>query len=88
MNGTSFKFPCSERTKITSDHYICDPFFALFNNVGMIHGLYYVMELMYSSSTFFLAQGVFLKNFSEELMLGLLVKQLMRMIEPNSSQPK
>jgi hypothetical protein len=46
------------------------------------------MELMYSSSTFFLAQGVFLKNFSEELMLGLLVKQLMRMMEPNSSQPK
>ena len=46
------------------------------------------MELIYSSSTFFLAQGVLRKNFKEEVMLGLLVKQLMRMILPNSSQPK
>jgi hypothetical protein len=43
---------------------------------------------MYNSSTFFLAQGVLRKNFSEELMLGLLVKQLIFMIVPNSSHPK
>lgn len=46
------------------------------------------MALIYSSSTFFRAQGVLRKNFKEELMPGLLVKQLMRMIWPSSSQPK
>lgn len=43
---------------------------------------------MYKSSTFFLAQGVLRKNFKEELMLGLLVKQLIFIIAPSCSHPK
>jgi hypothetical protein len=44
--------------------------------------------LIYSSSTFFLAHGVFRKNVRLDLMLGSLVKQLIRMRLPNSSHPK
>ncbi len=46
------------------------------------------MDLIYSASTFFLAQGVLRKNLREELMLGLLVKQLILIILPRSSHPK
>ena len=42
----------------------------------------------YKSSTCFLAQGVFRKKVKLDLMLGLLLKQLMRMSCPNSSHPK
>ena len=47
-----------------------------------------VIERIYKSSTFFLAQDVLRKNFSEELMLGLLIKQFILIIFPRSSQPK
>ena len=43
---------------------------------------------MYKSSTFFLAQGVFRKNFNDEFMEGLLVKQFILMMLPRCSQPK
>src|SRR5690349_8301712 len=43
---------------------------------------------MYSSSTFFLAQGVLRKKVRLDLMLGSLIKQLMRMRRPSSSHPK
>jgi hypothetical protein len=43
---------------------------------------------MYKSSTFFLAQGVLRKNVKLDLMPGLLIKQLMVIIRPRSSQPK
>lgn len=42
----------------------------------------------YKSSTFFLAQGVLRKKVKLDLMLGLLIKQLMVMRLPRSSQPK
>src|SRR5258706_6089146 len=45
------------------------------------------MELKYKRSTFFLAQGVFLKNVKLDLMLGLSVKHLMAICFPSSSQP-
>ena len=42
----------------------------------------------YKSSTFFLAQGVLRKKVKLDLMLGLLIKQLIRMRSPSSSHPK
>lgn len=45
------------------------------------------MTLRYNSSTFFLAQGVLLKNFKLDLMLGSSVKHLTAIRFPNSSQP-
>src|SRR5215207_1705088 len=45
------------------------------------------MDFRYSSSTFFLAQGVRRKNVRLDLMLGLSVKHLMGMRLPSSSQP-
>lgn len=47
----------------------------------------FFMALRYSSSTFFLAQGVLLKNFKLDLMLGSFVKHLIVIRLPNSSQP-
>ena len=47
----------------------------------------YFCKLRYKSSTFFLAQGVFLRNFKLDLMLGSLVKQRISMCLPNSTQP-
>jgi hypothetical protein len=43
---------------------------------------------MYKSSTFFLAQGVLRKKVRLDLMPGLLLKQLMGILRPKSSQPK
>src|SRR5215207_10500141 len=45
------------------------------------------MDFRYSSSTFFLAQGVRRKNVRLDLMLGLSVKHLMGMRLPSSAQP-
>lgn len=45
------------------------------------------MALRYNSSTFFLAQGVLLKNFKLDLTLGSSVKHLIVIRLPNSSQP-
>ena len=42
---------------------------------------------MYKSSTFFLAQGVLLRNLRLEFTEGLLLKQLILIRFPNSSQP-
>jgi hypothetical protein len=42
----------------------------------------------YNSSTCLLAQSVFLKNFKEELMVGLLLKQFILMIFPKAAHPK
>jgi hypothetical protein len=43
---------------------------------------------MYNSSTFFLAQGVLRKKVKLDLTLGLLLKQLILMIDAKLSQPK
>lgn len=44
--------------------------------------------LIYKSSTSFLAQGVFRRNVRLDEMLGLLLKQLIRICWPNVSHPK
>lgn len=49
---------------------------------------YYEKVLINKSSTFFLAQGVFLKNFKLDFTLGLILKQSIFIALPNSSQPK
>jgi hypothetical protein len=45
----------------------------------------FIADFKYRSSTFFLAQGVLLKNFKLDLMLGLSVKHLIVICFPNSS---
>ena len=42
---------------------------------------------MYKTSTFFLAQGVFLKNVKLDFTLGLSVKHLILMSSDNVSKP-
>jgi hypothetical protein len=45
------------------------------------------VDARYKSSTFFLAQGVLLKNFKLDLTLGSSVKHLIVIRLPNSSHP-
>lgn len=49
--------------------------------------LNHLSESIYKSSTFFRAQGVFLKNTKLDLMLGSKLKQLILIILPKSSHP-
>jgi len=48
---------------------------------------YRVFLARYNSSTCFLAQGVFLKNFKLDLILGSLLKHRMSINLPSSAQP-
>lgn len=54
---------------------------------GGVHSVVSLLYLRYKASTLFLAQGVLLRNCRLDLILGSLLKHLMRIILPISSQP-
>jgi len=62
--------------------------FLIFSRILFLPENYADIALIYKSSTFFRAQGVLRKNFNDEFIVGLLVKQLILIMEPNCSHPK